>query len=70
MTANVTRIGRWTTKSALESALEQVHDDDSLIIISICHEDNTLRFWNANTTNMQVNWMVDSVKADLFFGNL
>lgn len=68
MTAEVKRIGRWTTKSALEEALEKLDHDDPVIIVAIGKEDQMMKFWTANATNMQVNWMADNVKADLFFG--
>lgn len=70
MTAQVTRIGKWTTKAALESAMEQLHDDDSLIIVAICQDDGMMKYWSANATNMQANWMADNVKADILMGSL
>lgn len=70
MTAEIKRIGKWTAKAALESALETVNDGDSMIIVTISPEDNMMRYWSANCTNMQVNWMADNLKFDVFGGGL
>lgn len=67
MTAEIKRIGKWTAMAALEGASEITKDGDSLAIITVSEEDQTMRFWVANCTNMKLNWMLDSVKADLFF---
>jgi len=68
MTAEIKRIGRWTAQVALEEAAKVVKDGDPLIIVSISKEDATMRFWAADVTNMQVNWMVDNIKADVMSG--
>lgn len=70
MTAEIKRIGKWTAKAALESALESVTDDDSLVIVCIDKENNLMKYWAANATNMQVNWMADNLKFDVFGGSL
>jgi alkaline phosphatase len=70
MTAQIKRIGKWTAKAALEAALEDCKDDDTLIIVTIDHEDQTMKYWSANATNMQVNWMADNIKMDVFQGAL
>lgn len=68
MTAEIKRIGKWTALAALEAAAEITKDGDSLVVITVSEEDQTMRFWVANCTNMKLNWMLDSAKADLFFG--
>lgn len=68
MTAEIKRIGRWTAMSAIESAKEDLKDDDSLLIVAITKDDQVMKYWCANSTNMQVNWMVDNVKSDIIFG--
>jgi hypothetical protein len=70
MTAEIRRIGRWTTISALEAAREELKDEDTLLIVAITKEDQMMKYWSANATNMQVNWMVDNVKSDIMFGSL
>lgn len=70
MTAEIRRIGRWTTISALEAAREELKDEDTLLIVAITEEDQMMKYWSANATNMQVNWMVDNVKSDIMFGSL
>lgn len=66
----IPRIGKWTAKAALEAAQEITHDEDSMIIVSINHEDNTMKFWTANCSNMQANWMADNVKWEVMGGAL
>jgi hypothetical protein len=66
MTAEIKRIGRWTTQSALEAAMEELKDDDAVVIVAIGAEDKMMKFWCANANNMQVNWMADNIKHDLF----
>jgi hypothetical protein len=68
MTAEIKRIGKWTALAALEGAAEITKDGDSLVVITVSEEDQTMRFWVANCTNMKLNWMLDNVKTDLFFG--
>jgi hypothetical protein len=70
MAAEIKRIGKWTAKAALESALEIVQDEDSIVIVSVDADGNTMKYWSANTTNMQVNWMADNLKQDVFNGLL
>lgn len=66
--AEIHRIGRWTSKAALEEAAKQVEDDDPIVIISLTKDMQTMRWWSASSNNMQVNWMLDNAKMDLFFG--
>jgi hypothetical protein len=68
MTAEIKRIGRWTSQSALEEAAKVVQVGDPLIIVSIGKEDGMMKYWAADATNMQVNWMADNIKADVLFG--
>lgn len=70
MTAEIKRIGRWTAMAALEAAREDLDDEDTLLIIAVTKDDQTMKYWSANATNMQVNWMVDNVKMDVFTGAL
>lgn len=70
MTAEIKRIGRWTTISALEAAKEELGDDDTLLIVAITQKDSMMKYWSANATNMQVNWMADNVKADVLMGSM
>lgn len=70
MTAEIKRIGRWTAMSALDAAKEELTDDDTLVVIAITKEDSMMKYWSANATNMQVNWMADNVKADIMFGSM
>lgn len=66
--AEIHRIGRWTSKAALEEAEKHVEDDDPIVIISLTKDMATMRCWSASSTNMQVNWMLDNMKMDIFFG--
>lgn len=68
--AEIHRIGKWTAKAALEEALKMVDDEDPVIVINIAREDKMMRYWTANATNMEVNWMADNVKAEIFLGRL
>lgn len=68
--AEIHRIGKWTAKAALEEALKMVDDEDPVIVINIAKEDKMMRYWTANATNMEVNWMADNVKAEIFLGRL
>lgn len=65
MTAEITRIGKWTSKVALEEALKHVNDEDPLVVISISRSDQNMRYWTANANNMEVNWMADNMKHDV-----
>ena len=56
--------------SALDAAKEELTDDDTLVVIAITKEDSVMKYWSANATNMQVNWMADNVKADIMFGSM
>lgn len=67
---SIPRIGKWTAKAALESALESVNEDNPLIIVTIDSEENTMKFWAANCTNMQANWLADNVKWEVLGGEL
>lgn len=67
---NIPRIGKWTAQAALESAMEMSSDEDALMVVAICKEDNTMRFWTANCSNMQANWMADNIKFELMGGQL
>lgn len=70
MTAEIKRIGKWTSKAALEAALEAVSDEDALVIVVIDHKENMMKYWAANVNNMQVNWMADNLKFDVFDGRM
>lgn len=70
MSAEIKRIGKWTAKAALEAALEAIDDEDSLVVVCIDHKENMMKYWSANVTNMQVNWMADNLKYDIFNGRL
>lgn len=65
----VGRIGKWTSKVALEEALKQIDDEDPVMIVSISRGDKQMRYWSANANNMEVNWMADNVKADTIWGS-
>lgn len=67
MTAEIKRIGRWTTHVALDEARANLGDEDALLIVAIGKEDQMMKYWAANVNNMQVNWMADNVKADVMF---
>lgn len=67
---NIPRIGKWTAKAALESAMETISDDATLMIVSIDSEESTMKFWAANCSNMQANWMADNVKWEVLGGQL
>jgi hypothetical protein len=66
----VARIGKWTSKAALEEALLQVNDEDPVIVVSISRTDQQMRYWTANCTNMEANWMADNIKDDVMGGRL
>ena len=66
----VGRIGKWTSKAALEEALQQVGDDDPVMVVSISRTDNQMRYWTANCNNMEANWMADNIKDDVMGGRL
>lgn len=68
--AEIHRIGRWTAKAALEEALKNLTDDDAVLIIALSEKEKMMKYWCANCTNMQVNWMADNVKSELFSGKL
>lgn len=67
---SIPRIGKWTAKVALESALETVEDDYTIIVVCMDKEHNTMKFWAANCSNMEANWMADNVKAEVMGGAL
>lgn len=67
---SIPRIGKWTAKSALESALETISDECSVIIISADKENKVMKFWAANCTNMEANWLADNVKWEVMRGEL
>jgi uncharacterized ParB-like nuclease family protein len=66
----VGRIGKWTSKTALEEALQQVGDEDPVMVVSISRTDNQMRYWTANCNNMEANWMADNIKDDVMGGRL
>jgi uncharacterized ParB-like nuclease family protein len=66
----VGRIGKWTSKAALEEALQQVGDEDPVMVVSISRTDNQMRYWTANCNNMEANWMADNIKDDVMGGRL
>jgi hypothetical protein len=66
----VGRIGKWTSKAALEEALLQVNDEDPVMVVSISRTDNQMRYWTANCNNMEANWMADNIKDDVMGGRL
>ena len=66
----VGRIGKWTSKAALEEALQQVNDEDPVMVVSISRTDQQMRYWTANCTNMEANWMADNIKDDVMGGRL
>jgi hypothetical protein len=66
----VGRIGKWTSKAALEEALQQVNDEDPVIVVSISKTDQQMRYWTANCNNMEANWMADNIKDDVMGGRL
>jgi hypothetical protein len=66
----VGRIGKWTSKAALEEALQQVNDEDPVMVVSISRTDNQMRYWTANCNNMEANWMADNIKDDVMGGRL
>jgi hypothetical protein len=66
----VGRIGKWTSKAALEEALLQVNDEDPVMVVSISRTDNQMRYWTANCSNMEANWMADNIKDDVMGGRL
>lgn len=70
MTAEIARIGKWTTRVALEEALRNVGEDDPIIIVTISRQDNQMRYWSANANNMEANWMADNIKDDIMGGRL
>lgn len=65
MTAEITRIGKWTSKVALEEALKHVNDEDPIVVVAISRTDQNMRYWTANANNMEVNWMADNMKHDV-----
>lgn len=70
MTAEITRIGKWTSSSALEEALKVIGEEDAVIIVSVSNADQQMRYWAANCTNMMANWMADNIKDDVMRGQL
>ncbi len=66
----VGRIGKWTSKAALEDALQQVGDEDPVMVVSISRTDQQMRYWTANCNNMEANWMADNIKDDVMGGRL
>jgi hypothetical protein len=66
----VGRIGKWTSKAALEEALQQVNDEDPVMGVSISRTDQQMRYWTANCNNMEANWMADNIKDDVMGGRL
>ena len=66
----VARIGKWTSKAALEEALQQVNDEDPVMVVSISRTDQQMRYWTANCNNMEANWMADNIKDDVMGGRL
>lgn len=66
----VGRIGKWTSKAALEEALQQVGDEDPVMVVSISRTDNQMRYWTANCNNMEANWMADNIKDDVMGGRI
>jgi uncharacterized ParB-like nuclease family protein len=66
----VGRIGKWTSKAALEEALQQVGDEDPVMVVSISRTDQQMRYWTANCNNMEANWMADNIKDDVMGGRL
>ncbi len=66
----VGRIGKWTSRAALEEALQQVGDEDPVMVVSISRTDNQMRYWTANCNNMEANWMADNIKDDVMGGRL
>lgn len=66
----VGRIGKWTSKAAIEEALQQVSDEDPVMVVSISRTDNQMRYWTANCSNMEANWMADNIKDDVMGGRL
>jgi hypothetical protein len=66
----VGRIGKWTSKAALEEALQQVNDEDPVMVVSISRTDQQMRYWTANCNNMEANWMADNIKDDVMGGRL
>ena len=66
----VGRIGKWTSKAALEEALQQVNDEDPVMVVSISRTDQQMRYWTANCNNMDANWMADNIKDDVMGGRL
>jgi hypothetical protein len=66
----VGRIGKWTSKAAIEEALQHVGDEDPVVIVSISRSDQQMRYWTANSTNMEANWMADNIKDDIMGGRL
>lgn len=66
--AKIHRIGKRTSRDVLEEVLEQVSDEDPILVISLTSDLATMRWWSANSTNMQANWMLDNAKMDIFFG--
>ena len=65
MRQDVPRIGKWTTTVALEEALKIVGEDDPMILAVIDRKDKTIKYWSANATNMEANWMADNIKHDV-----
>ena len=66
----VGRIGKWTSKAALEEALQQVGDEDPVMVVSISRTDQQMRYWTANCNIMEANWMADNIKDDVMGGRL
>jgi len=66
----VGRIGKCTSKAALEEALQQVNDEDPVMVVSISRTDQQMRYWTANCNNMEANWMADNIKDDVMGGRL
>lgn len=62
----IPRIGKWTSKVALEEALAAIEENDPVIVVTLSEKESVMRYWTANATNMQVNWMADNVKASIF----
>jgi len=70
MSAEIKRIGKWTSKVALEEALPHIGEEDPIIIVTISRADQQMRYWTANCTNMEANWMADNIKDDVMGGRI
>ncbi len=61
-------IHTWGAKAALTSALEEVEEDDTVIVIFKSKKSNVVHYRTANVTNAEAVFLLEERKLDVFRG--